>query len=112
MIENNTNLDIVYYILTSPENVIEVVRKKNFFFLALLLATLSLLSGFIGDNLSVTIALIPDSLHLSFLIKLLFFYFFLLGITLLYNFIAELLGGREKNTILLTLVRISNYRLE
>jgi len=107
MIEKNTNLDIVYYALVSPGNVIEAVRERNFFFLALLLATLSLLSGFIGDNLSVTIAPIPDNLHLSFLIKLLFFYFLLLGITLLYNFIAELLGRREKNTILLTLLGFS-----
>ena len=107
MAKENTNLDMIYYFITSPKNGIELVREKNFFFVALFIATLSVLSSFTGDKLILLTAVFPGNLSLSFLASLLLIYFLLFSTALLYNFIAELFGHREKATMLLVLLGLS-----
>ena len=107
MIKYNTNLDLVYYTLSSPSKLVEAVQEKSFFFLSLSLGAFSMLSSFTGDNLILSTNIFPGSLSLIFLIKLFLFYFFLFVVTLIYNSIAEFLGCKGKITALLTLFGFS-----
>ena len=105
--EKKSSLDIIYYFLISPQNGIELVREKNFFFAALFVATLSVLSSFTGDNLILLTAVLPENLSLNFMARLLLIYFLLFCTALLYNFIAEFFGRSEKATMLLALLGLS-----
>ncbi len=107
MLRDTTNTDMVYYIIASPNEGVEAVKEKNFFFTSLFIAALSLLSSLIGNNLGLSAEILNGSIAAGFFIRFLFLYLFLFAISMLYNFIAEILGCKEKVTRVLTLLGFS-----
>lgn len=107
MVRDTTNTDMIYYIIASPKEGVEAVKEKNFFFISLFVVALSLLSSLIGNNLGLSTEILSGSIAAGFFIRFLFLYLFLFAISMLYNFIAEILGRREKVTRVLTLLGFS-----
>ncbi|OGL39723.1 MAG: hypothetical protein A3C43_05185 [Candidatus Schekmanbacteria bacterium RIFCSPHIGHO2_02_FULL_38_11] len=107
MVRDTTNTDMVYYIIASPKEGVEAVREKNFFFLSLFIAALSLTSSFIGSSIGVSSEIFTASLAAGIFVRFFLLYLFLFPISLLYNFIAEIFGRKEKVTRVLTLLGFS-----
>ena len=107
MIRYATNTDMIYYIIASPNEGVEAVKEKSYFFTSLFIAALSLLSSIIGNNLGLSPEILNRSIAAGFFIRFIFLYLFLFAISMLYNFIAEVLGCKEKVTKVLTLLGFS-----